>query len=257
MQAYGPAFARAYQLRWGGFARQATPQLLDFYASTAAGQQRQPVLDLCCGTGVASLGCLEAGYPVTGLDLSAHMLAYARENTEGYAGRTRTTGPRANFVQADAADFALAGQFGLAICLYDAINHLPDLAALRNCFRCTAAAVAPGGVFIFDLNTRRGLRRWNVTSVDHSAETLVITHSSFDGSGERALLNITGFVRQDDGRFERFDEAVYNTIFEVQTVLWLLLDQGWASAHAARLDDLHTPLSAPEEGARVFVVARR
>lgn len=168
MQTYGPAFARAYQLRWGGFARQATPPLLDFYAGSAAGQQRQPVLDLCCGTGVASLACLEAGYPVTGLDLSPHMLAYARENTAAYLGADRAAGPRAHFVQADAADFALAGQFGLAISLYDAINHLPDLAALRNCFRCTAAAVAPGGAFIFDLNTRRGLRRWNVTSVDDS-----------------------------------------------------------------------------------------
>ena len=46
---------------------------------------------------------------------------------------------------------------------------------------------------------RRGLRRWNVTSVDDSDETLVITHSSFDGNGQQALLNITGFLRQPDG----------------------------------------------------------
>ena len=252
MQAYGPAFAHAYQLRWGGFARQVTPRLVDFYASTPFGQQHQPVLDLCCGTGLAALGFLEAGYPVTGLDLSAHMLAYARANTAPHAG------PRAHFVQADAANFALAnGNFGLVVSLYDALNHLPDLPALRNCFRCAAAAVAPGGYFIFDLNTRLGLRRWNVTSVDDSADTLVITRSSFDGSGERALLNITGFLRQADGRFERFDEAVYNTIFDIQTVVWTLLDQGWASAHAARLADLRTPLSTPEQEARVFVVARR
>jgi SAM-dependent methyltransferase len=251
MQAYGPAFARAYQLRWGGFARQVTPRLLEFYAGTRAGQKRQPVLDLCCGTGVAAAGFLEAGYQVTGLDLSPHMLAYARENAVAHIGA------HAHFIQADAADFALAGQFGLAISLYDALNHLPDLAALRSCFRCTAAAVAPGGTFIFDLNTRLGLRRWHVTSVDDSEAALVITRSSFDGSGERAQLNITGFLRQADGGFERFDEAVYNTIFDIQTVLWTLLDQGWASAHAARLADLHTPLSEPEQEGRVFVVARR
>src|SRR5207249_797041 len=86
MQAYGPAFARAYQLRWGGFARQVTPRLIDFYAHTPAGQARQPVLDLCCGTGLAALGFLEAGYQVTGLDLSPHMLAYARQNTAAHTG---------------------------------------------------------------------------------------------------------------------------------------------------------------------------
>jgi SAM-dependent methyltransferase len=251
MQAYGPAFARAYQLRWGGFARQVTPRLIDFYAHTAAGQARRPVLDLCCGTGLAAQGFVEAGYQVTGLDLSPHMLAYARQNTAAHIGW------HARFVRADAARFALAGHFGLAVALYDALNHLPDLAALRSCFRCTADAVAPGGVFIFDLNTRLGLRHWNVTSVDDSPQALVITRSSFDGSGERAVLNVTGFLRRDDGAFERFDEAVYNTIFEIQTVLWTLLDVGWVSAYAARLGDLHTPLAAPEQEGRVFVVARR
>jgi len=249
MQAYGPAFAQAYQLRWGGFARQVTPRLIDFYASCTAGAaaQRQPVLDVCCGTGLAAQGFVEAGYAVTGLDLSPHMLAYARENTGG----------RARFFQADASNFALAGQFGLAVALYDALNHLPDLAALRRCLHCVAATVAPGGWFVFDLNTRLGLRRWNVTSMDDSAEAAVITRSSFDGTGERALLHITGFLRQADGRFERFDEAVYNTVFEIQTVLWALQAEGWASAYAARLADLRAPLDQPEQEARVFIVAQR
>jgi len=250
MPAYSRAFAQAYHLRWGGFARQVTPHLLDFYSQTDPGRQRQPVLDVCCGTGLVALGFLQHGYRVTGLDLSAHMLAYARQNCAGFVGR-------AQFVLADAANFALAGQFGLAVSTYDALNHLPDLAALEGCLRSVSATVAPGGWFVFDLNTRLGLRRWNVTSVDDADEALVITRSSFDGSGPQALLNITGFLRQPDGRYERFDERVTNTIFDIQTVLWLLLNQGWASAHAARLGDLLTPLTEPEQEARVFVVAQR
>jgi SAM-dependent methyltransferase len=177
MQVYGKAFARAYNLRWGGFARQVTPYLLDFYAQTLPGQQRQPVLDLCCGTGQVALGFLERGYPVTGLDLSPHMLACARENTAAQAAAGQV-----EFVMADAADFALERRFGLVVSIYDALNHLPDLGALQSCFRSVRSVLCPGGWFIFDLNTRHGLRRWNVTSVDDSGETLVITHSSFDGS---------------------------------------------------------------------------
>ena len=250
MQAYSRPFARAYHLRWGGFARQAAPHLLDFYGQTSAGRQQLPVLDLCCGTGLVTLGFLEHGYPVTGLDLSAPMLAYARENCAAFA-------DRAQFILADAANFALKPHFGLAVSTYDALNHLPDLPALQSCLRAVAAAVVPSGWFIFDLNTRLGLHRWNVTSVDDGDDSIVLTRSSFDGSGERAWLNITGFLRQPDGRYERFDERVYNTIFEIQTVLWILLNQGWASAHAARLGDLHTPLSEPEQEERVFVVAQR
>jgi SAM-dependent methyltransferase len=250
MQAYGRAFAQAYQLRWGGFARQVLPRLLDFFDATPAGQQRRPVLDLCCGTGLVALGFLEQGYSVTGLDLSAHMLAYARQNCAAYAGQVQ-------LVQADAAAFALDGHFGLAVSTYDALNHLPDLATLRGCLRSAWAALAPGGWFIFDLNTRLGLRRWNVSSVDDSPDCLVITRSSFDGSGPRALLDITGFLRGPDGHYERFDERVYNTIFEIRTVLWLLQAGGWASAHAAALNDLRAPLDEPEQAARVFIVAQR
>ena len=252
MQAYSRGFARAYHLRWGGFARQVTPYLIDFYAQTPAGHERQPVLDLCCGTGLVALGFLERGYPVTGLDLSPHMLAFARENTAAYV-----VAGQAEFVLADAADFGIDRRFGLAVSTYDALNHLPDLTALQNCIRSVGAALSPGSWFIFDLNTRHGLRQWNVTSVDDSGPAVVITHSSFDGSGERALLNITGFLREPDGRYERFDETVYNTIFDIQSVLWTLLDQGWASAHAARLGDLLAPLSEPEQEERVFVVAQR
>ena len=251
-QAYGRGFARAYNLRWGGFAHQVTPYLVDFYAGTPLGQQRHPVLDLCCGTGQVALGFLERGYPVTGLDLSPHMLAYARENAAAYAGAGQ-----AEFVLADAADFALERRFGLVVSTYDALNHLPDLNALQGCIRSVGSALLPGGWFIFDLNTRHGLRRWNVTSMDDGGQSVVITHSSFDGTGDRATLDITGFWREPDGRYERFDEKVYNTIFDIQSVLWSLQDQGWSTAHAARLGSLRVPLAEPEKEPRVFVVAQR
>lgn len=38
MQAYSKGFARAYNLRWSGFARQVALFLLDFYAATPIGQ---------------------------------------------------------------------------------------------------------------------------------------------------------------------------------------------------------------------------
>jgi len=250
MQAYGPGFAHAYNWRWGAFARWAAPQIAAFYAQTIAGQQRRPVLDLCCGSGQGAPAFLERGYAVTGLDLSPHMLAHARENLAPYLAVGR-----AALVLADAADFALEQRFGLAVSLYDALNHLPHPASLQSCFGCVAAALAPGGWLVFDLNTRLGLRHWNVTSMDDAGESVVITHSSFDGTGAQAVLDITGFLRSADGRYERFDERVYNTVFEIAAVLAGLRAAGFASAHAARLDDLSAPLDEPEREARVFIVA--
>ena len=84
MQAYGSGFARVYNQRWTGFARQAAPFLLNFYAERPLAQQNRFVLDLCCGTGQVALYFLERGYRVVGLDLSAAMLTYAAENTHAF-----------------------------------------------------------------------------------------------------------------------------------------------------------------------------
>ena len=252
MQAYSRAFAQAYNLRWNGFARNAAPHLLAFYQATPHGQARRPVLDLCCGTGLLAATFLEQGFQVTGLDLSPHMLAHAQENTAGWA-----AAGQASYIRADAACFALASHFGLIVSTYDALNHLPDFAALRACLRSASAALLPGGIFVFDLNTRRGLERWNSTNVDDNEAALVITRGRYDGESSRAILNITGFLRNQAGAYERFDETVFNTVFDLQPVLWALLDSGFASAHAARLDDLRAPLADPEAEGRVFIVAQR
>ena len=47
MQAYGRAFARVYNKRWTGFAHRVAPMIEEFYASTASGKARRPILD--CG----------------------------------------------------------------------------------------------------------------------------------------------------------------------------------------------------------------
>ncbi|MEP7355774.1 MAG: class I SAM-dependent methyltransferase [Anaerolineales bacterium] len=252
MQAYGPRFAYIYNLRWNGFARAAAPHLLAYYAGTPLGHLRAPVLDVCCGSGLLAGVFLEQGFPVTGLDLSAHMLAYARSNTAAF-----TASGQAAYFQADAGQFALAPRFGLALSTYDALNHLPDQNALRGCLRATAAALRPGGTFVFDLNTRRGLQRWNGTLVDDHEDALVITRGAYDGSGDRAILNVTGFVPTAAGAYERFDETVYNTVFDIQAVLWWAEAEGFATAHAARLDNLGQPLAEPEAESRVFIVAQR
>lgn len=257
MQAYGPAFAHVYNQRWGGFARQAAPHLLAYYAATPAGQARRPVLDLCCGTGHLAAALLEAGYSVTGLDLSPAMLHLAAANTAAY-----TATGQARFVLRDAADFALPEPVGLVVSTYDALNHLPDLPTLRRCFACVAQALEPGGSFIFDLNTRRGLLdQWNGLHLTDGDELVLLQRGLFPAEGDRAWTKLSGFVRQPDGRYERFDETVFNTAFPIAAVLAALAETGFdhaaAPPYAARLAALTTPLPDPEQEARVFLVARR
>jgi SAM-dependent methyltransferase len=252
-QAYSAAFARAYQLRWGFFARNSAPLLRAYYESTSLGKSNQELLDLCCGTGVLAAHFLEHGYHVTGLDLSEAMLQFARQNTQAYV-----VAGLANFIQGDASDFHLDQKFGFIVSTFDALNHLADEDALGRCFRCVFSVLKEGGVFIFDLNTSLGLRQWNGMTVDDSSpEALVINRGFIVSETNRAWTAITGFLKEEDGRYTRFDEVAYNTIFDMERVRGLLLQAGFASVHFARLTDLAVPLQDPEVERRVFFVARK
>lgn len=251
MQAYGPGFARVYNLKWSGYAQRIAPALLAFHEAHAGGPRHGNVLDLCCGTGLLAWHFLERGYRVTGLDLSAPMLEYARQT----AGDHARTG-QATFVHADASDYSLGERFGLVVSTYDALNHLPDIDALRRCFACTARVC--DGWFLFDLNTRAGLRRWGNVEVDESRDdAVIITRGGYDGHGDRAWMHVSGFLRARDGLYERFSETVYNTVFEMDAVRAALLDTGWSAAYFATAEDLATPVDDPERLPRVFVVARK
>jgi len=251
MQAYGQGFAHIYNLKWAAFARQVAPPILNFYASTPIGQTNKSVLDLCCGAGHLALHFLEQGYQVFGLDLSEHMLHYARENARQYL-----EAGQAKFRQADASDFTLNERFGLVVCTYDSLNHLADDQALTNCLRCVYAV--SDGYFIFDLNTRNGLKRWNNIQVDESsADAVIITRGMYDGLSNRAWMKITGFVEVSEGRFKRFEETVYNTVFNLESVKATLLKVGWKNVHFAQIKDLSMPLADPEKEGRVFIVASK
>jgi SAM-dependent methyltransferase len=251
MQAYGQAFARIYNTLWTRFANQVAPLIYDFYATTPIGKENKSLLDLCCGTGQLAVHFLEKGFRVTGLDLSEHMLTVAKENGLPYL-----VAGQAKFIQGDAGNFTLDERFGLVVSTFDALNHLENEQALQSCFRCARAVC--DGYFIFDLNTRGGLNHWNSMNVDETTEdALIIHHGLYDGQSDKAWTRITGFVRLPDGFYERFDETVFNTAFDLEQVKQLLLEAGWTNAYFALVQDLKTPLADPEKEARVFVVASK
>ena len=258
MQAYSSGFAKVYNHQWSGFARHAAPYLLDFYAGTVIAQTNRSVLDLCCGTGQVAVHFLAKGYGVVGVDLSEPMLDQARANVQPYV-----ESGQARFVQADAANFTLEfaeeftgeKRFGLVVSTFDALNHLPALAALRACFACVAAVTE--GFFIFDLNTRLGLRRWNSIEIDDSHDDMtIVNHGIYDVTSERAWMKVTGFVRNATGLYERFEQTAYNTVFAMCDVKTALEETGWQEIYFALLQDLKTPLADPEDHGRVFIVAR-
>jgi SAM-dependent methyltransferase len=252
MQAYNEGFAKIYNMRWCDFAQRIAPRIREFYEGTATGQADKSLLDVCCGAGHLALHFLENGYNVTGLDSSSAILRYAAENARVYIEQGRV-----HFVEGDAADFSLDDRFGLAVSTFDALNHLPDMAALRGCFRSVFAVLVEEGWFIFDLNTRQGLQRWAGMSVQNADDLVIITRGVVMEEQHRAYTQISGFLKVDNGLYERFEQTAFNTVFDLDEVHAALLDLGFRSAYFARGRDLATAIDVPEDEPRAFIVAQK
>ncbi|MCD4828179.1 MAG: methyltransferase domain-containing protein [Candidatus Cloacimonetes bacterium] len=249
MQAYGPGFARIYNLRWGDFSDQVAPCLLEFFERR--GLASGHVLDLCCGAGHLVRHFLTAGWSVTGIDLSEHMLAHARRNCANWQRKGK-----AAFLLGDAAGYRLDQPVDAVVSTYDALNHLPDADALRGCFRATHKALKPGGWFLFDLNTALGLRSWNSLSVRDLDDAHIVTRGAYDESERRAWTSISGFFTDESGHWQRFSETIFNRVWSLDNVALWLRQAGFAHSHFARVRELDQPLTEPESERRVFVVAQ-
>jgi ubiquinone/menaquinone biosynthesis C-methylase UbiE len=118
------------------------------------------VLDVGCGTGRHAIELAKRGYAVTGLDLSAEMLAKAATKAEA-------ENVKVEWVHADATKFAFPGRFDVAICLCEGALGLlgqsddpidQPLAILCNISR----SLKPGAKAVFTvLNAAAMLRKYH------------------------------------------------------------------------------------------------
>ena len=137
-------------LSYDGQAEAANPTLdsdIDFYVALAE-RAGGPVLDIGSGTGRVAWPLAEAGFQVTGLDLSEPMLAMA-EAKRGLA--SPEARDRVTLVHADIRDFNLPTQFALAIAPGRTFQLLLTPDDQRSALATMHRHLRPGGSLVLQL----------------------------------------------------------------------------------------------------------
>ena len=246
MNQYGEVFSKFYDRYFYDYAENAAPKLLCFFSAQPISEKQPCVLDLGCGTGRLALKFLEAGYSVTGLDLSPHMLELASTRCAHFLG----TG-KAVFTQADISQFSQDDVYSLAVSTYNVMNHLETEEKLRDCIRAVKAWLEPEGWFLFDYHTAEGLKVWAISESIKFEEGEVEMSGTFDEKNGRAIVHMKGVYNQ-----EPFEEAVWNQTYPLTRIAQVLEEEGFEVVRFARMDNLEKPLAKPEEENRVVVMAR-
>jgi len=124
-----------------------------------------PLLELMCGTGRLLLPLAEAGYTLTGVDISPAMLAIARSRLSA-----AELGDRVTLLEGDVRDVSLpTGSFALAFIAVNSFMHLESLRDQLACLSNIRRSLARRGLLIIDLfnpNPHELLREDNLLIFD-------------------------------------------------------------------------------------------
>ncbi|CAM3143961.1 methyltransferase domain-containing protein [Paenibacillus taichungensis] len=137
-------------------------------------QPKSKVLDLCCGMGRHSLALADAGFQVTGIDLSDVLLREARN---------MDTEHRVEWYHADMRELPLKGGFDAVVNLFTSFGYFREDGEQLRVLRAIRRMLKPGGSYIIDfMNTAYVTRH-------------LVQHSTRESEGQ----NIEEFRKIQDG----------------------------------------------------------
>jgi SAM-dependent methyltransferase len=245
---YAPLYDASGQVR---FALLAHSYLGELLARHPVGGRR--AIDLACGTGTLALLLADDGWQVTGLDSAPAMLAQARAKAAGSLAAAQLRFLEGDMRRVDAA--VPAASFDLATCIYDSLNYMLDEADLAACFAAATYALAPGGLYVADMNTRHFLEfDWGECAIREQEGYVQIERSAFDPANHSNAMLLTGFVGDDAGGYERFDELHIERAYPPEQV------SAWIEAAGLRVEALYDSFTFATPGPRtqrIFWVARK
>jgi len=159
-------------------------------------KERKKLLELACGTGIQSVRFSQAGFDVTGLDLSGDMLKIAEK-------RAASAKQKIDFIEGNMLDLSKSGQYDFVTCYSDSICYMQDEVEVGDVFKEVYNALNEDGIFIFD------------TYEDEAPHSIV--------------HELTFFIKEADGSFSRHDEVHEERTYEVLTYDILLEQAGFKS----------------------------
>lgn len=176
-------------------------------------------LDIGCGAGWFTRAFQKQGYQMTGMDISPEMLDKAQANA-------LTAGVRSEYILGDIAKTKLPARFDFATAINDCVNYIPK-DKLQKAFKNVYGALKTGGVFLFDISSPRKFARKiaNTVSVDDRDEVTYISFNKVEG--ERAIMDVTLFVKRTDGAFERLEETHTQYIYSIEEIKDALIACGF------------------------------
>lgn len=204
------------------------------------------VLELGCGTGRMTRLLAGQGYDMIGIDVSGEMLGIAMEQNED---------GRILYLQQDMREFELYGTVRGIVSICDSMNYLTEYEDLVQVLRLADNYLDPGGVFIFDMNMPYKYRELlgEQTIAENREEGSFIWENYFDEEQGLNEYDLTLFIREEDGRYRKYEETHFQRAYDWETVKRAV---GEAGMELVAVYEACSRRAPAEDSERVYFVAR-
>jgi len=168
------------------------------------------VLDLCCGMGRHSLALAEAGYEVTGVDLSEPLLREAR---------AQKGSDNVRWLRSDMRTLPLDGGFDAVVNLFTSFGYFEEDEEQIKVLREIGRMLKPGGKFVIDyLNPAYVIRNLVPHSVREDVDNLIDEQRRIEGGYVKKDIILTskadGTARQYHERVKLYTLEKFRTMIE-------------------------------------------
>lgn len=202
------------------------------------------VAELGCGTGSLTGLLARRGYAMTAIDLSPDMLAVAEQKCRGLD---------VLFLCQDMSRLTLLEPADAVVSCLDSVNYVTRPAALRRTFRRVYRALAPGGLFLFDVKTPPALEGADgQTCLDEDDGLFCVWRGEYFPKRRVCGYGLDLFVRGADGGWSRGSEYHEEYAYTMDELDGFLREAGFSDIKIYG----DKTMRAPKEGAqRVFFAA--
>lgn len=205
------------------------------------------LLDLACGTGNLSIQLSGLGFDVIGVDASADMLSEAMSKNTGTS--------RILYLCQDSAELDLYGTIDVTVCALDSLNHITDPEKLKKTFEKVSLFTAPGGLFLFDVNTEYKHREvlGSQTFVYDMDDLFCVWQNATD-ENLMTEISLDFFVQQGNNTYKRQSERFFERAWTQKHLCDLLEQTGFELLEIFEGDTFQT---VREKSQRAVIVARK
>ncbi|WP_078413838.1 class I SAM-dependent DNA methyltransferase [Priestia abyssalis] len=205
------------------------------------GIHQPKILDVACGTGQVTIRLANQGYDVTGIDLSDDMLMIAQE-------KAQKEGFSIPLFQQNMTELELGEFFDCVGIFCDSLNYLQSAEEVQQTFSAVSNHLKQGGLFLFDVHSPYKMDKvFAEETFAYAGDDVSYIWDCFKGEQEHSVEHeLTFFVRDETGRYERFEESHQQRTFSAGVYVEWLCEAGFDDIQITADFSDHPPTNTSE-----------